>query len=171
MAGEGARRAGHILIRAATLDDADAIWRVIEPVLREGETYAFDRDWSREDALAYWMGADKSCFVAEVDGKVLGTYYLRTNYGGGGAHVCNCGYMVAAEARGQGLASAMCEHSLEVAKRQGFRAMQFNFVVSTNEGAVRLWQRHGFAIVGTQPKGFDHPTKGLVDAYVMHQEL
>jgi ribosomal protein S18 acetylase RimI-like enzyme len=159
------------VIRSAKPDDADAIWRVIEPVLRAGETYAFDRDWPSQDALAYWMGDDKSCFVAEVDGEVLGTYYLRTNYGGGGAHVCNCGYMVAAEARGQGLASAMCQHSLEEARRQGFRAMQFNFVVSTNEGAIRLWQRHGFTIVGTQPKAFDHPTKGLVDAYVMHREL
>jgi len=158
-------------VRAAERGDAEAIWRILEPTIRAGETYAFDRDWSRGDALKYWMGADKSCFVAQVEGQIFGTYYLRPNHAGGGAHVCNCGYMVAADARGKGIASQMCDHSLAEARRQGFRAMQFNFVVSNNAGAVRLWQRHGFEIVGTQPKAFDHPTDGLVDALVMHREL
>ena len=101
----------------------------------------------------------------------MGTYYLRRNQAGGGAHVCNCGYMVAPEARGHGVARAMCEHSMEAARRQGFRAMQFNFVVSTNVGAVRLWENLGFEIVGRLPSAFDSPSQGLVNAYVMFRTL
>lgn len=159
------------MIREAKAADADAIWRIIEPVIRAGETYGLDRDLSRGDALAYWMAPSQSCFVAETDGIVQGTYYLRPNHGGGGSHVANCGYMVANEARGQGLARAMCEHSQQIARAQGFTAMQFNFVVSTNRGALALWQTMGFKRVGRLPKAFDHPTKGLVDALILFKEL
>ncbi len=160
-----------ISIRQAVQDDRNAIWSIIGPVIRAGETYTYDRDWSREDALAYWCGADKHTFVAEADGIVLGTYYLRTNQHGGGRHVCNCGYMTAEAARGKGLAGEMCRHSMKIASELGYKAMQFNFVVSTNTGAVRLWQKLGFEIVGTLPKAFDHPEQGLVDAHVMYQWL
>ena len=159
------------MIRSATPADSEDIWRIIGPVIREGETYTLDRDMSRESALQYWMGTDKACFVAERKGMIVGTYYLRRNQAGGGAHVCNCGYMVAPEARGHGVARAMCEDSMEAARRQGFRAMQFNFVVSTNVGAVRLWENLGFEIVGRLPRAFDSPSKGLVDAYVMFRTL
>lgn len=160
-----------LVIRPATSDDAEAIWRIIGPTIRAGETYALPRDLSRTAALAYWLGPDRETFVAEAGGEILGTYYLRANQQGGGAHVCNCGYMTASEAAGRGVARAMCAHSLEHARSRGFRAMQFNFVVSTNDRAVRLWQSLGFAIVGRLPGAFHHPAHGDVDALVMYQAL
>lgn len=161
-----------LLIRAATSDDDAAIWAIIEPVIRAGETYTLDRDMSRADALAYWFGPDKETFVAEdAGGAVLGTYYLRANQAGGGNHVCNAGYMTGAAAMGRGVARAMCLHSIGHAKARGFRAMQFNFVVSTNVRAVGLWQSLGFEIVGRLPGAFDHPAVGCVDALVMFRAL
>ncbi|MEP3420988.1 MAG: GNAT family N-acetyltransferase [Erythrobacter sp.] len=165
-----------MLIRPANDQDGEAIWRIVEPVIRAGETYAIDREITRDDAIAYWMGTGDAglvheCFVAELDGVVLGTYYLRRNQGGGGGHVCNCGYMVSSDAQGKGLGRTLCEHSMIAARNAGFTAMQFNFVVCTNTGAVALWRKLGFDVVGTVPKGFDHPEKGLVDALVMHRNL
>jgi L-amino acid N-acyltransferase YncA len=156
-------------IRPATQADAPAIWSIIEPVIRAGETYTLDPDMTRTDALAYWMGADKQVFVAEDEGAILGTYYLRPNQQGGGRHVCNCGYITAQAATGKGIARRMCEHSLETARTQGYRAMQFNFVVSTNERAVSLWRTMGFEIVGRLPEAFRHPKQGYVDALVMYR--
>lgn len=124
-----------------------------------------------EDALAYWLGADRETFVAVCDGQALGTYYLRPNQQGGGAHVANCGYMTAAEATGRGLARRMCEHSLEQVRARGFKAMQFNFVVSTNDRAVHLWQSFGFEILARLPLAFHHPMRGYVDALVMFRTL
>jgi len=158
-------------IRLADPDDAAAIWSIIGTTIRSGETYTLDPQMSEADALAYWLGADKETFVAEEDGAILGTYYIRPNQAGGGAHVCNCGYMTRADAIGRGIARQMCEHSLEHARARGYRAMQFNFVVSTNERAVRLWQSLGFEIVGRLPRAFRHPTRGYVDALVMFQAL
>ena len=157
-----------MLIRPATAGDAGAIWSILEPVIRAGETYALPRDMTRDAALTYWCGADRVTFVA---GDGLGTYYLRANQLGDGAHVANCGYVTAPEARGRGIASVMCAHSLDEARRRGFRAMQFNLVVASNTGAIRLWQRHGFEIVGTLPGAFDHPRLGEVDAHVMFRRL
>lgn len=159
------------MIRAATSADDDAIWRILEPVIRAGETYTLPRDMSREAALAYWHEPDHEVFVFEEQGEVLGTYFLRANQKGGGAHVANCGYVTALWASGRGVARAMCQHSLQHATSRGFRAMQFNFVVSTNERAVRLWQSLGFAIVGRLPGVFIHPSLGAVDALVMHRYL
>ena len=136
-----------------------------------GETYALDRDMGEAEAIAYWMGPDKETFVAEEDGVVLGTYYIRTNQAGGGRHVANCGYMTHAATTGRGLARRMAEHSLDHARSRGFRAIQFNFVVSSNDRAVRLWQSLGFDIVGTLPRAFDHPAHGFVDAFVMFRPL
>lgn len=158
-------------IRNAEQRDAQGIIEIILPVIRDGETYALDRDLSESDALMYWTGPDKETFVAEEDGVILGTYYMRTNQSGGGRHVCNCGYMTHASATGRGVARRMCEHSLQHAASRGFRAMQFNFVVSTNEHAVWLWQSLGFAIVGRIPEAFQHPVHGYVDALVMHRRL
>jgi len=155
------------LIRLATTADADAILNIIEPVFREGETYAVGRDISRPDAWTYWMADGHEVFVFEEEGLVLGTYFLQANQKGGGSHVANCGYITAAKATGKGVARAMCLHSLERAKERGFRAMQFNFVVSTNERAIRLWESFGFATVGRLPEAFLHPTRGYVDALVM----
>ncbi|SUS05354.1 Histone acetyltransferase HPA2 [Candidatus Defluviicoccus seviourii] len=158
-------------IRNAEERDAQGIIEIILPVIRAGETYTIDRDMSEYDALMYWTGPDKETFVAEEDGVILGTYYMRTNQSGGGRHVCNCGYMTHASATGRGVARRMCEHSLQHAVARGFRAMQFNFVVSTNERAVRLWQSLGFEIVGRIPEAFQHPVHGYVDALVMHRRL
>ena len=158
-------------IRPATPADDSAIWALLEPAFRAGETYPIPRDISRSDALSYWRTPGHSAFVAEDDGRIVGTYYLRANQKGGGAHVCNCGYIVAPGQTGRGVARAMCEHSLGIARERGFAAMQFNFVVASNERAVKLWQSCGFAIVGTLPGVFKHPARGPVDAYVMHRAL
>jgi ribosomal protein S18 acetylase RimI-like enzyme len=152
-------------------DDADAIWRILEPVIRAGETYALDRELTREQALAYWFSDGHSVFVADDNGLIVGTYFLHPNQKGGGTHVANCGYVTPAMASGKGIARQMCSHSLEMAKSQGFRALQFNFVVKSNERAVRLWQSMGFAIVGTLPEAFLHPVQGYTDVYVMYRTL
>ena len=160
-----------MVIRTATAIDCDAIWKILEPVIRGGDTYTLPADMNREDALAYWNAPGHEVFVVEECGEILGTYYLRANQRGGGAHVANCGYMTAPWASGRGVARAMCAHSLEIAKTRGFRAMQFNFVVSSNERAVRLWEGMGFEIVGRLPAAFEHPKLGAVDALVMFRQL
>lgn len=160
-----------VLIRPARPDDADQIWGVIEPVIRAGETYALDQDMSRGAALAFWMAPEHRAFVAVDNERIIGTYFLRPNHHGGGHHVANCGYVTAASSARKGVARAMCFHSLAEASQRGFRAIQFNFVVSTNERAVRLWQSMGFGIVGRLPGAFLHPTKGYVDVFVMYRDL
>ena len=160
-----------MLIREASEEDFDQIWDIFHPIVAAGETYTYARDITRGEAHRVWMEMPHRTFVAEVEGRILGTYYIKPNQGGGGAHVCNCGYMVAEAARGMGLATRMCEHSLEVAPKLGYRAMQYNFVVSTNVGAIGLWKKLGFEEIGRLPKAFDHPQEGLVDAVVMYQWL
>ena len=160
-----------MIIRRAAAADAQAIAAIILPTIREGTTYALDTDMSEADALAYWMDPGKETFVAEEGGVILGTYYVRPNQSGGGSHVCNCGYMTSASATGRGIARRMCEHSLEHARSRGYRAMQFNLVVSTNERALRLWHSLGFETVGRLPLAFLHPAAGYVDALVMFQPL
>ncbi|WP_091343738.1 GNAT family N-acetyltransferase [Alkalimonas amylolytica] len=158
-------------IRLATHDDFEQIWPIFHAIAAAGETYAFARDISKEEARQLWLLTPRKTFVAEEEGQILGTYYLKTNQAGPGSHVCNCGYMVAETARGRGLATAMCEHSQQQAKALGYQAMQFNFVASSNEGAIRLWQQLGFAIVGRLPQAFNHPSLGLLDALVMYKWL
>jgi L-amino acid N-acyltransferase YncA len=158
---------GMMLIRPALPADGPAIWALIGPVLAAGETYALDPDISQADALAYWLGPDRKTFVAEDAGRVVGTYYLRPNQAGGGNHVCNCGYISAAT----GVGRKMAEHSLDQARAQGYRAMQFNLVVATNRRAIGLWQSLGFETVGTLPGAFRHPAQGYVDALVMYRAL
>jgi ribosomal protein S18 acetylase RimI-like enzyme len=160
-----------MLIRPALTTDADGIWRVLEPTIAAGETYALPRDMTREEALGYWSSPGHEVFVAEERGVILGTYFLRANRAGGGAHVANAAYMVAPAATGRGIAQAMCDHSLGEARMRGFSSMQFNFVIASNERAVRLWQHAGFHTVGRLPKAFRHPSLGLVDALVMYRDL
>jgi len=162
-----------MIIRGYEPGDWPDVWAVLEPVFRAGETYAVPRDISSEEARLMWTSAPKRVFVAvdATDARVLGTYFLRPNAEGPGAHMCNCGYVVASHARGKGVASLMCEHSQAEAISGGFRAMQFNLVVTTNVAAVRLWQALGFTIVGTIPGAFKHPSLGFVDAHVMHKLL
>lgn len=158
-------------IRAATGKDAAAIWAIIGPTTRAGETYTIDPAITEQAAIARWLGADRETFVALEGGEVVGTYYIRPNQEGGGAHVDNCGYMTAASQAGKGVARHMCEHSMAHARARGFRAMQFNFVVSSNQRAVRLWRSLGFEIAGRLPGAFHHPSLGAVDALVMFRPL
>lgn len=151
--------------------DFNAIWEIFHEVVQGGDTYVYDPETTREQAYAIWMSEAVSTYVAVLDDEIVGTYILKPNQAGLGSHVANAGYMVKKEASGKGIGAALCEHSLEEARRQGFLAMQFNMVVSTNERAVALWQRLGFSIVGTLPKVFRHSRLGLVDAYVMHRFL
>jgi ribosomal protein S18 acetylase RimI-like enzyme len=160
-----------MLIRPATSDDDAALWAVLEPVIRAGETFALPRNMMRDAALAFWAAPGGDVFVAEDAGSVVGSYFVRPNQRGGGAHVANAGYVTEVTRTGRGIARAMCAHSLEHARARGFRAMQYNIVVSTNERAVRLWQAMGFAIVGRLPGAFAHPTHGDVDAFVMFRAL
>ena len=160
-----------IVIRAAMPADHDAIADILLPMIRAGETYPLPRDMTREQALAYWFTPGHEVFVAEDGGVMVGTYYLRPNQRGGGGHVANCGYVTSRAAEGSGVGRAMCEHSLARAMSRGFRAMQFNFVVSANDRAVRLWQSCGFEIVGRLPAAFHHPTHEFVDVFVMMRSL
>ena len=160
-----------VTIRTDTDADADALWAIMHPVIAAGDTYAFAPDMPRASALAAWHPPGGHTFVAELDGRLVGTYLLKANQPGLGSHVANCGYMVAPEARGRSIGEALCRHSLEAARSLGFRAMQFNAVVSTNRVAIALWQRCGFSIVGTVPGAFRHPTEGDVDIHVMHRPL
>ena len=160
-----------IEIRLYQEHDWPAVWRILEPVFRAGETYAMPERISEPEAYLYWVVSPAQTYVA-VDGHtVLGTYYLKPNQQGPGDHICNCGYIVASSARGQGIATHMCRHSQSEAVEIGFLGMQYNLVVSTNLGAIKVWQREGFEIVGTIPKAFRHPALGLVDAYVMYKQL
>ncbi len=160
-----------MLIRPSTDRDKNAIWAIMEPIIRAGEAYTLPRDMDKTSALAYWFSSEREVFVAEDNGDIVGTYCLQANQRGGGSHVANCGYMTAINETGRGVARAMCAHSLDRARERRFRAMQFNFVVSANERAVRLWQSFDFEIVGRLPKAFLHPTRGYVDAYIMYRDL
>jgi len=158
-------------IREAVKADFDSIWPIFREIVSAGDTYAYAADTTKEQAFKIWIETPKKTYVLEEEGSILGTYFLKTNQAGPGSHVCNCGYMVSSSARGRGLATAMCEHSQKVARALGYKAMQFNFVASSNEGAVRLWGKLGFETVGCLPKAFNHPTLGYVDAIVMYKWL
>ena len=161
-----------ITIRQFEEQDWPAVWGIIEPVFRAGETYAYSPSITEEEAYIIWVELPGWTYVS-VDQKdtILGTYFLKKNQPGLGSHVCNCGYIVAESARGKGVASKMCEHSQREALTHGFLSMQFNLVVATNQEAVRLWRKLGFAIIGTLPKAFNHPRYGLVDAHIMYKQL
>jgi ribosomal protein S18 acetylase RimI-like enzyme len=160
-----------MLIRSVSNRVAHAIWFFFFNDTATTEIYTLPREMDKASALAYWLSPGREVFIAEDHGEIVGTYFLQANQKGGGAHVANCGYMTAVSATGRGVARAMCAHSLDRARERGFRAMQFNFVISTNERAVRLWQSFGFEIVGRLPKAFLHPSLGYVDAYVMYRDL
>ena len=160
-----------MIIRPANQSDEDAIWDIFHAVIATGDTYVFDPEMSRSDALAHWFQSGFHTYVAESDGRVVGTYLLKANQPALGSHIANAAFMVSPKARGLGLGRRMGEHCLNEARRLGFRAMQFNFVISTNAPAVRLWQQLDFTIVGTLPGAFRHSQLGFVDAYVMFRTL
>lgn len=160
-----------VVIRAAEQADSDQIWPIFETVVRAGDTYAFDPEIGREEGLAAWMAPGGRCYVAEREGKVVGTYVLKPNQPALGAHVANASFMVAPASQGRGVGRAMGEHALEEARRLGYRAMQFNLVVCTNEPAIALWQQLGFSVVGRLPESFRLTNGCYVDALVMYRSL
>lgn len=160
-----------IEIRKPTEADEPQIWEIIKAVIASGDTYVFAPDSPKEKMLAFWRGADKQTYVAVSENRIVGTFFLKNNQPDLGAHVANAGYMVAPEAKGKRVGRLMAEFSLEEAKRLGYQAMQFNFVVKTNEVAVKLWQSLGFEIVGEIPEAFDHIENGLTNAYIMYRKL
>ena len=160
-----------VTIREASDHDRDAIWKIFQATVAPGDSFVYDPNTSPEEALGYWFGANTLTYVATRNDKVVGSYILRPNRPGLGGHVANAGFMVVPGARRLGIGRLMGEHSLAEARRLGYRAMQFNFVVSTNTSALGLWEKLGFKIVGTLPGAFRHTQKGFVDAYVMFRSL
>lgn len=160
-----------LTLRRAIAADAEAIWSILEPILRAGEPFALPAEWSREQALGYWMQPAHRVFLAERGGVALGTYYLRASQLGPGDHVANGSYATHPQARGQGVARAMGLHSFEAAREAGFSALQFNLVLASNAAAIGLWRSLGMSEVGRLPGVFRHPRLGLVDALVMHRHL
>lgn len=157
-------------IQKATNKEFDAFWPIFQKVVLAGDTYGYPTDISKQAAYKAWMESPATTYMAVEDGEVLGSYYIKTNHAGPGSHVCNCGYMVGEAARGKGVATAMCEHSQQIATELGYKAMQFNFVASSN-AAVGLWQKLGFEIIGRIPGGFEHPDRSYIDAYIMYKWL
>jgi ribosomal protein S18 acetylase RimI-like enzyme len=161
----------NLIFRKATQQDSPAIWDIIEPIIQEGNTYVFDPDSSKEKMLDYWFAGDKQTYLAEIDGKIVGTFYLKANQPDRGSHVVNAGYMVHPQFSGRGIGKAMAEFSLVEAKRLGFSAMQFNYVLKTNTVAINLWQKMGFEIVGEVPDAFLNRKMGLINVFLMYRKL
>ena len=160
-----------IKIRSANKEDFEFIWPIFHSVVSKGETYVYDPDTNMEQAYTIWMERPRKTFVVELNSKIVATYYIKSNYSGLGNHICSCGYMVMEEFRNQGLAIEMCKHSINSAIQMGYEAMQFNFVVSTNNASIRLWKKMGFNIVGTIPNAYNHQIKGKVDIFIMYKSL
>jgi len=158
-------------IRKATAGDEDAIWTIIEEVISKGDSYVFDPDSSKEKLINYWCAQGNHVYVATDNGKIAGTFIIRNNQPDLGSHIANGAYMVSEKAAGKGIGKTMGEFSLEEARRLGYKAMQFNFVVKTNSRAVALWQRLGFNIIGEIPEAFNHSQYGLTNAYIMYRKL
>ncbi len=158
-------------IRKVTEQDKPEIWQIIKAVIATGDTYVFAPDSPEDEMIAYWFSPEKHVYVAEDDGEILGTYWIKANQPGLGSHVGNGAYMVSPGAKGKGIGRMMAEHSVEEAKRIGFKSIQFNFVVKSNTGAVKLWQSIGFEIIGEITDAFDHKEHGLTNAYIMYKKL
>lgn len=161
----------NLIIRKANSEDAYKLWEIIEPIIREGSTYVFSPDSSKEKMMGFWLAQDKSTYVAELNGEIVGTFFLKANQPDGGSHVVNAGYMVSPKAKGKGIGKAMAEFSFAEAKRLGYHAMQFNYVVKSNTAAVNLWTKLGFEIVGEVPEAFIHPKLGLTSVFIMYRKL
>jgi L-amino acid N-acyltransferase YncA len=158
-------------IRKATEADKEEVWKIIRAVISTGDSYTFAPDSPKAKMLEFWFGADKKTYVAVYEDQILGTFFLKANQPDLGSHICNAGYMVSPNAKGKGIGRKMAEFSLPEAKRLGFKAMQFNFVVKSNEIAVKLWLSLGFEIIGEIPEAFQHREKWLVNALIMYRKL
>lgn len=158
-------------IRKATNNDVDSVWEIFHEVIIKGDTYVFDPETKKHDLNKHWFATNMHTYVLEKNNKIWGTYILKPNQIDLGSHIANGSYMVHSNARRQGFGEAMCNHSLKEAGKLGFKAIQFNMIVSTNKPAIKLWKKLGFEIVGTIPNGFNHLTKGYIDAYIMYKKL
>lgn len=160
-----------IEIRTATLNDYDAVWEIFSKVIQTGDTYVFHPNTPKDDLQKHWFASYMQTYVLEENGKILGTYILKQNQIDLGSHIANASYMVHPNTQGKGIGKKLCEHSLKTAKELGFKAMQFNSVISTNVAAINLWKNYGFKIIGTTPKGFKHQKLGYIDSYIMYKSL
>lgn len=160
-----------IIRKADKEKDYEKIWHIFSSVIKTGDTYVFDPDTQKETLDKNWFADYMDTFVAVDGDEILGTYIIKANQIDLGNHIANCSYMVNPEHQGKGIGKFLCEHSIQFARDKGFLAIQFNIVVSTNTNAVKLWQKFGFDIIGTTPKGFRHKTLGLVDTYIMYKDL
>ena len=151
--------------------DYDKVWEIFKTVISTGDTYVFDPNTPKESLQKYWFADNMDTFVAGDNDEILGTYFIRPNHIDLGDHIANCGYMVNPKYHGKRIGKILCQHSIDFAKEKRFSGIQFNIVVSSNEGAVKLWERFGFKIIGTTPKGFRHSNLGLVDTYIMFKDL
>ncbi|WP_420603783.1 GNAT family N-acetyltransferase [Flagellimonas sp.] len=158
-------------IRKATASDEDQVWEIFSEVIQTADTYVFDPNTPKSDLKKHWFADYMDTFVLEDQGKIHGTYIIKPNQIDLGNHIANCSYMVGPNAQGRGIGKKLCEHSIQFAKEKGYHAIQFNIVVSTNKGAVALWKKYGFEIIGTTPNGFRHPKLGLVDTFIMYKAL
>jgi len=158
-------------IRKAANQDKPAVWQIIKSVISGGDTYVFSPDSTEEEMTTYWFSAEKHVYVAELDGEIVGTMWLKANQPGLGSHVGNAAYMVSPNAKGKGVGRKMAEFSIEEARRLGFKSIQFNIVVKSNENAVKLWQSVGFEIIGEIPDAFNHSKNGMTNAYIMYRKL
>jgi GNAT superfamily N-acetyltransferase len=160
-----------IHIRKSNSTDANEIWEILKSIIHEGDSLAYSPQSTKEQMLGYWFDKNKHTYTALLDGKIVGTFFIQDNQPGLGSHVANAGYATSPKAYGQGIGKQMGIFSLEEARKLGYKAMQFNIVVKTNERAVKLWQDLGFKIIGEIPEAFQHRSLGLVNAYIMYQKL
>lgn len=148
-------------IRQATSEDHDQIWDIIKQVIAEGDTYVFSPDSPKEKMLAYWCAPAIYTYVATIDDRIVGTFVIKNNQPDLGSHIANAAYMTLPAASGQGVGRIMGEFSLVEAKRLGYKAMQFNIVIASNQRALGLWKKLGFTIIGEIPEAFNHKQRGL----------
>lgn len=158
-------------IRQAKEEDKPHVWEIIRSVISSGDTYIFFPDSSRDKMLDYWFSSEQTVYVALSENKIIGTFFLKANQPDLGSHIANAGFMVSAAAKGKKVGKTMAEFSLQEAKRRGYKAMQFNFVVKSNSVAVNLWLNLGFEIIGEIPEAFNHIENGLTNAYIMYRKL
>jgi L-amino acid N-acyltransferase YncA len=158
-------------IREARSIDKNDIWEIFQLIIQSNDTYAIPADSCFADFETLWMEASERTYVAEMNHQITGTYIIKPNHMGRGNHIANASYMVHPLHQGKGVGNQMCQHSIAMAKKMGYRGMQFNIVVSTNEPAIQLWKKHGFSIIGSTPEGFLHPVYGFVDTLIMYRSL
>jgi L-amino acid N-acyltransferase YncA len=158
-------------IRKATIQDQDAIWNILQPIIKKGAAFAYHPLTTKEEMIAYWCDAKKHTYVALVDDSIAGTFFIQDNQPGLGSHIANAGYAVSERYGAKGLGRFMGVYSLEEAKRLGYTAMQFNLVVKSNEKAVNLWKELQFEVIGEIPDAFHHSTQGPTNAFIMYRRL